>query len=347
MRWSFNREQSRSVAVWLFVLAGLVVAMVVVGGATRLTGSGLSITDWKPLSGAIPPLTVANWNAEFAHYRQIPQYKLVNSGMSLAQFKGIFWWEWSHRLLGRITGLVAFLPFFVFLALRRIPRRLLAPCVGILALGALQGLVGWWMVASGLEGRIAVAPERLATHLGVALVLFCACLWVGLEAWRGRGRAGAFAMSRWAWAPPALFALAYVQCLLGALVAGGRAGLIDGDWPLMGGRWFPEDYVAPGTSLGSSLLHSAPAVQFNHRITAYLLFGCALAFALVLRADRLTPPPVRQMSHALAGAVLLQMLLGIATLRMGDPLWLAGVHQLGGLGVLSTALALAWTARRN
>ncbi|MBE7218029.1 MAG: COX15/CtaA family protein [Caulobacteraceae bacterium] len=346
MRWSYNKERSRAVAAWLFLLAGLVVAMVVVGGATRLTGSGLSITSWKPIRGVVPPLSVADWRAEFAAYQRIPQYRLVNAGMTLDQFKGIFWWEWSHRLLGRITGLVAFAPFFVFLALRRLPRRLIAPCAGILALGALQGLVGWWMVASGLQDRVAVAPERLAIHLGVALVLFCACLWVGLDAWWGRGRASVFAAGRWRWAPPALFALAFFQCLLGALVAGSRAGLIDGDWPRMGGRWFPEDYVAPGSGLLGSWLHSQPAVQFDHRMGGYLLFLAALAFAVVTRRDRLTPAPVRKLGHALAGAVFLQMLLGIGTLLMGDPIWMGAIHQLGAVGVLGTALALAWQAPR-
>ena len=346
MRWSYNLERSRAVALWLFVLAALVTSLVVVGGATRLTGSGLSITQWKPVAGVLPPLSAAAWTREFDLYRRIPQYQLVNAGMRLAQFKGIYWWEWSHRLLARATALVAFLPFFVFLALRMVPRRLILPCVGILALGALQGLVGWWMVTSGLEANVAVAPERLATHLGVALLLFCGCLWVGLDAWSGRGRAGRFAMSPWRWVPGALFAMALIQSLLGALVAGSRAGLIDGDWPKMGGRWLPEDYVARGTSLGSSLLHSLPAVQFDHRMWGYLVFTAALAFAILLRRDPQTPRPVRALGHALAGAVFLQMLMGIGTLLMGDPVWMGAVHQLGAVGVLAVALGFAWEARR-
>ena len=345
-RRSHALERSRAVAVWLFVLATLVTSLVVVGGATRLTGSGLSITQWRPVTGALPPLSAAAWAREFTLYQRIPQYRLRNAGMSLAQFQGIYWWEWSHRLLARVTALAAFLPFFVFLAFRWVPRRLVLPCVGILALGALQGVVGWWMVTSGLEANVAVAPERLATHLGVALVLLCACLWVGLDAWSGRGRVGRFALSPWRWAPAALFAMAFVQSLLGALVAGGRAGLIDGDWPRMGGRWFPEDYVAPGTSLGSSWLHSQPAVQFDHRVWGYAVFAAALVFAVLLRRDAETPRPVRALGHALAGAVLLQMLMGIATLLMGDPIWMGAVHQLGAVGVLAVAVAFAWEARR-
>lgn len=346
MRWSYSLERSRPVALWLFVLAAMVTALVVVGGATRLTGSGLSITQWRPVAGALPPLSAAAWSHEFALYQRIPQYRLLNAGMTLAQFQGIYWWEWSHRLLARATAVVAFLPFFVFLALRQAPRRLILPCVVILALGALQGVVGWWMVTSGLEANVAVAPERLATHLGVALVLLCACLWVGLDAWSGRGRAGRFAASPWRWAPAVLFVMAFVQSLLGALVAGSRAGLIDGDWPRMGGHWFPEDYVAPHTSLGSSLLHSQPAVQFDHRMWGYLVFTAAVAFAVLLRRDPETPRPVRALGHALAGAVFLQMLMGIATLLMGDPVWMGAVHQLGAVGVLAIAVAFAWEARR-
>ena len=346
MRSSHALERSRPVAVWLFVLAALVTSLVVVGGATRLTGSGLSITQWKPVAGALPPLSAAAWAREFALYRHIPQYRLLNAGMSLAQFKSIYWWEWSHRLLARATALVAFLPFFAFLALRRAPRRLVLPCVGILALGAMQGVVGWWMVTSGLEANVAVAPERLATHLGVALVLFCACVWVGLDAWNGRGAAGRFALSPWRWAPASLFAMAFVQSLLGALVAGSRAGLIDGDWPRMGGRWFPEAYVAPHTSLAASLLHSQPAVQFDHRVWGYAVFTAVLAFTIRLRRDPETPRAVRALGHALAGAVFLQMLMGIGTLLMGDPIWMGAVHQLGAVGVLAVAVAFAWEARR-
>ncbi len=347
MRWSYNLERSRPVAIWLFAVAAFVVAILFVGGATRLTGSGLSITEWRPVTGAIPPLTAHDWAVEFEKYKRIPQYQLVNRGMSLAQFKSIYGWEWTHRLLGRLVGLVFFVPFLAFLALRTIPRRLIWRCGVVLVLGGLQGVVGWWMVASGLAGRTSVAPERLATHLGLALLLICACVWTGLEAWAGRGRAGPFAVSRLAWAPPALAALAYLQCLMGAFVSGNRAGMIDQDWPLMGGRVFPEGYVEPGRGVFGSLVHSLPAVQFNHRLVAYLLFACALAFLVATRRDRATPPGVRKLGHALAGVVFLQMALGVATLWLGDPIQLASLHQLGAVAVLTTALSLAWVARRS
>ena len=179
---SFLRsDRSRPVAIWLFAVAVLVFGMVVVGGATRLTDSGLSITQWKPIMGALPPMSEAAWQANFALYKQIPQYKLVNAGMTLEAYKGIFWWEWAHRLLGRLIGVVFALPFVFFLIRRMIPRRLILRCAVMLLLGGLQGLVGWWMVSSGLSERVSVAPERLATHLGLALIVLCACVWTGLE----------------------------------------------------------------------------------------------------------------------------------------------------------------------
>jgi cytochrome c oxidase assembly protein subunit 15 len=190
---SFLREgRARPVAIWLFVVATMVFAMVVVGGSTRLTNSGLSITEWKPLSGTIPPLNTAQWRAEFDHYKQIPQYRIMNQGMSLDGFKFIYWWEWSHRLLGRLVGVAFAAPFLVFLWRRMLPARLIWRCVVLFALGGLQGVVGWWMVYSGLADRTEVAPERLTVHLGLALILFCLLIWTpDLDRARGLGRAQA------------------------------------------------------------------------------------------------------------------------------------------------------------
>ncbi|MFO0412074.1 MAG: COX15/CtaA family protein, partial [bacterium] len=170
MKRFIGSDQNRAVAIWLFGCAALVFIMVVVGGITRLTGSGLSITEWKPIMGALPPMNAADWQEAFEKYRAIPQYTQVNAGMSLAEFKEIFWWEWAHRLLGRVIGVAFALPFAVFLILRQIPQRLVLRCTILLALGGLQGLIGWWMVSSGLSERVDVAPERLATHLGLALL---------------------------------------------------------------------------------------------------------------------------------------------------------------------------------
>ena len=345
MRWSYNLERSKPVAVWLFAVAILIVAIVIVGGATRLTGSGLSITQWKPLSGVLPPLSDQAWAAAFDGYRAIPQFRLVNPDMTLEGFKSIYWGEWTHRLLGRLVGVVFAVPFIVFLLTRFIPRRLIWRCTALLLLGGLQGLVGWWMVASGLSVRVSVAPERLATHLGLALFVFCACIWTGLEAWWGRARVGYGLDEKWRVLGFGLPALALVQSLLGALVAGNQAGQAYNDWPLMNHRVFPEDYWLKGQGLWKTLFHSQAAVQFDHRIGAYLLFACAVAFAIGVSRARL-PTPVRALAHLLAALVTLQAALGVWTLMSHAPLSLSLTHQVGAVLVLTTATALAWRVRR-
>jgi cytochrome c oxidase assembly protein subunit 15 len=340
---SFLRsDRARPVAVWLFCVAALVFAMVVVGGATRLTGSGLSITEWKPIMGVLPPLNAAAWAEAFAKYQKIPQYRLVNAGMSLSAFKAIFWWEWTHRLIGRLLGVAFAGPLIAFLALRRVPGRLVLRLLGLFVLGALQGFVGWWMVQSGLETRISVAPERLATHLGLALALFSALIWTGLEAWTGAKRLGRPA-TPWAPAAIAIALLAYVQCLLGALVAGNQAGLVDNDWPLMRGRFFPDDYWAGG--LWRSLLHSKAAVQFDHRMGAYALLALVLGATIAVLLAR-AEGAVRGLALTLSLLVVAQAGLGVATLMLVVPLHLAVLHQAGAAIVLATAVAFAWRALR-
>jgi len=341
---SFLRsDRSRPVAYWLFATAFLVLCMVVLGGATRLTGSGLSITEWKPISGVIPPLSQKAWMAEFANYQRIPQYQLVNRGMNLAAFKGIYWWEWAHRLLGRLLGVAFFAPFVVFLALRRLPTRLIWRCSVLFVLGGLQGLVGWWMVASGLEGRVTVAPERLATHLGLALILYVALIWTACEAWEGAPRPSY--QPRWALAAIGLAVLVYVQSLLGALVAGNQAGLIYNDWPLMAGQVFPRAYISDG-GVFHSLLHSQAAVQFNHRLVAYILFGAALGLAIGAYRSPHLSRPTRILFVATAVLVTLQASLGIATLMTQAPLVLSALHQTGAALVLACATVLAWRSQR-
>lgn len=344
MRWSRNPDRSLSVALWLYVVAALVLAMVVVGGATRLTGSGLSMTEWRPVTGAIPPLTHAGWLNEFAKYRQIPQYRLVNAGMSLHQFQFIFWWEWTHRLLGRLIGAVVIVPLIAFLAAKRMPRRLVWRCWLLLALGALQGLVGWWMVASGLAARVSVAPERLASHLGLALVIYGFAIWTAFEAAAGRPRPSRAVQPRWSGWATALVVLIFVQILLGALVAGNQAGFVDTDWPLMNGRLFPSDYVRGG--LVATLLHSQAAVQFNHRILAYLIFILTFGFAATAARSRELDPGARRRALMLAAAVIAQVALGIVTLMSAAPLALSIAHQFWGVMVLTIALGLAWRIRR-
>jgi heme a synthase len=338
-------DRLKLVAIWLFATAAVVFGLVVVGGATRLTGSGLSITEWKPLMGVIPPLGDHAWAVEFQKYQATTQYKDINSGMSLAAFKSIFWWEWTHRLLGRLVGVVFAGPLLAFLALRRIPSRLVVRCFILLGLGGLQGLVGWWMVESGLEGRVAVAPERLATHLGLALILYAALIWTGLEAWSGPPPAAhARRASIWRWAAPLLAVLVYVQCLLGALVAGNQAGLVDNDWPLMNGRVFPSDYWIGGAL--QSLLHSQAAVQFNHRLMGYTVAVLALGLAVAAWRAREIADHMRTLVFAVAALVVAQAALGIMTLIARAPLPLSQMHQALATIVLGAAVILAWRGRR-
>jgi cytochrome c oxidase assembly protein subunit 15 len=340
---SFLRsDRSRPVAIWLFAVAALVLAMVVVGGATRLTDSGLSITQWKPVSGALPPMSATDWNEEFARYRQIPQYAQLNKGMSLEAFKTIYWWEWSHRLLGRLLGAAFALPFAWFLLRREIPRRLIWRCAVLFALGGLQGLVGWWMVSSGLSDRVSVAPERLMTHLGLAFLLLGAMVWTALDAWAGAPRVSSPGpWSRGAWA---LIGLIYLQILLGALVAGNDAGLVYNDWPLMNGSLFPKDYA--GAGLWATLAHSQAAVQFHHRIGAYLLLVAVAATAAGALRSRYLPGGAKALALALCAGVLVQAGLGIATLMSHVPIALGMAHQVMAALVLSLAVAFAWRARR-
>ncbi|HZC17607.1 MAG TPA: COX15/CtaA family protein [Caulobacteraceae bacterium] len=338
-------DRSWLVAIWLFITAAVVFGLVVVGGATRLTGSGLSITEWKPIMGVIPPLSDASWASEFQKYQATTQYRYVNAGMSLAGFKSIYWWEWTHRLLGRLVGVVFAGPLLAFLALHRIPQRLVVRCFILLGLGGLQGLVGWWMVESGLEGRVSVAPERLATHLGLALLLYAALIWTGLEALNGPARPARHPRaSIWPWATPLLAALVYVQCLLGALVAGNRAGLVDNDWPLMNGRVFPADYRIGG--VWQSLLHSQAAVQFNHRLMGYTVAVIALALAALAARAREAPGALRALVFSVAALVVAQASLGIMTLLARAPLPLSQLHQALAAIVLGAAVALAWRGLR-
>ncbi len=342
---SFLKDgRSQAVAVWLVAVTVIVFTMVVVGGATRLTGSGLSITEWKPVSGILPPLSAADWARNFQLYQATPQFHQVNAGMTLAEFKSIFWWEWFHRLLGRLAGLAFALPFFVLLALRRIPMRLIWRCVVLLALGGLQGLVGWWMVQSGLEHRISVAPERLATHLGLALVLFCALIWTAMEAWSGQPRARAARTGAWPAASMLFFGLVFFQCLLGALVAGNQAGLIDNDWPLMNGYLVPPDYAKAG--IWATLAHSQAAVQFNHRLVAYAVVIAAVGVAGSGLNSLLLMGQSRALALAVGVMAVLQALLGVATLMTRVPLPLALIHQAGAAILLALATALMWRVRR-
>lgn len=340
---SFLRfDRSRAVGAWLFAVAALVIAMVVVGGATRLTGSGLSITEWKPIKGVIPPLNLAEWQAEFARYQQIPQYRLLNRGMSLAQFQSIYWWEWSHRLLGRLIGVVFFVPFAWFAVRREISRRLAWRLAILFLLGGLQGAVGWWMVASGLSDRLYVAPERLMSHLGLAFALLGALVWTALDAWAGWARQTL--PSPWGTRALWLLGLIYAQVLLGALVAGNHAGLVYNDFPLFNGHAWPADYAGPG--LWATLAHSQGAVQAHHRLLAYVVLIVAVALGVTAWRSSYLAQESKVLALVVAGAVVVQALLGVATLMTAVPFALGMLHQLMAAITFSLAVAFAWRVRR-
>ena len=260
--------------------------------------------------------------------------------MSLAEFQGIFWWEWAHRLLGRLIGVAFAVPFLVLLIMREVPRRLVWRCCLLLALGALQGAVGWWMVASGLAGRIEVAPERLTVHLGLALFIFVGLVWNALEALNGPNHIrSSTAWTRWA---SALLFLVFFQCLLGGLVAGTDAGRVFTDWPLMEGGLLPPVDWARGAA---AFLHDQGLVQFNHRLGAYAVLAAAIVFVVKSHRERLVDG-VPATAIILLGMVIVQAGLGISTLMTGLNPWLAGLHQAGGVIVLALTTYLLWRVRR-
>ncbi len=340
---SFLRsDRSRGVSIWLLIVALLVLAMVILGGSTRLTGSGLSITQWKPLSGVLPPLGLADWQAEFARYRAIPQFRFVNPAMTLDQFRFIYWWEWSHRFLARLLGVVFLVPLTWFAIRRELPRRLLGQFGLLIVLCGLEPLVGWWMVASGLANRVYVAPERLMLHLGIAFALLAALIWTALDAWAGSARQTL--PSPWGGRALGLVGLIYVQILLGALVAGNQAGLIYNDWPLFAGRLMPQDYAAAG--LWATLAHSQGAVQLHHRLAAYLLLAVAVGIGFAAWRSSYLPRASKLLAAGVALAVTAQALLGIATLMARVPIGLGVAHQLTAALTLSLAVAMAWRIRR-
>jgi heme a synthase len=322
----------RAIRVWLVLVAALIGLMVLVGGATRLTESGLSIVEWKPVTGALPPLGDAQWQQAFAAYKTIPQYQAQNAGMTLSEFKTIFWWEFSHRLLGRVIGAVYLLPFLYFLWRGGMTAELKRRLWLIFGLGALQGAVGWWMVASGLSERTEVSQYRLATHLVLALLIFAAIVWT----LRRLGeRRPLVAHTRLRMTGAVLVALTFVQLYFGALVAGLRAGLVYNTWPEIDGALIPSAArLWFETPWWRNLFENALTVQFEHRMVAYTLFVLAVLHALDAvrsRADR----AVVGGALWLLGVVTLQAMLGILTLLNQVPMDLALTHQAVAIIVLT------------
>jgi heme a synthase len=329
---------TRAVKWWLFGVAALIAIMVLVGGATRLTESGLSIVEWKPVTGALPPLNGEQWAAAFDAYKTIPQYRELNAGMSLAEFKTIFWWEWSHRLLGRVIGVAYLLPFLWFLWRGVLSADLRRRLWLIFGLGALQGAVGWWMVASGLSQRVEVSQYRLATHLVLALLIYAGIVWTLRRLAR---RPSWVASSRLKITGVALVALTFVQLYLGALVAGLRAGKVYNTWPDIDGALIPSAarllFEQPWWR---NLFDNALTVQFEHRMTAYALFALGVVHALDAVRSRAAPAVVNG-ALGLAAAIILQATLGILTLLNEVPTSLALAHQAVAIAVLTLAVIQA------
>jgi len=323
---------------WLLSVAALIALMVLVGGATRLTESGLSIVEWKPVAGALPPLSDADWVRAFEAYKTIPQYQQLNAGMTLSEFKTIFWWEWSHRLLGRVIGAVYLLPFLFFLWRGAFDGDLRRRLWLIFGLGALQGAVGWWMVASGLSARTEVSQYRLATHLVLALLIFAAIVWTlrGLTK-----RPPLVAPARLRVTSRVLLVLTFVQLYFGALVAGLRAGLVYNTWPDIDGHalipstarlWFEDPWWR-------NLFENALTVQFEHRMTAYALLVLAVLHALDAARSRAGAAVVG--ASWLVAAIMVQASLGILTLLYQVPILLALAHQAVAIMVLTLAVLQA------
>ena len=324
-----NPGGARSVAVWLLVCAALTFLTLVVGGITRLTHSGLSIAEWQPLVGAMPPLSSEDWEQIFAKYRETPEFRLLNPGMDLEGFKHIFWWEYVHRLLGRVIGLVFLVPFLWFFARRRLEPRLVWRLAGIFALGAAQGALGWYMVQSGLVDDPRVSHFRLTAHLGLALAIFAAELWIALELLAPRAtRPDRPAL--------ALAAVIFAMALTGGMVAGLRAGHAYNTFPLMNGHVVPPEMwlLEPWWA---NLLYNSATVQFAHRALFWLL-----AILVPLAWWRLRGTRARYAAHALLAAFVLQAAFGILTLLSGVPVALAAAHQAGAVLLLAAAL---WAAR--
>ncbi len=337
-----QRTYDLRVGSWLLFISFLVLCMVIVGGATRLTDSGLSITHWSPIHGAIPPLNAEQWAQEFELYRQIPEYQLQNKGMSLSEFQFIFWWEWAHRLLGRVVGLAFALPLIVFALMRHLRPAMTPWLIAMFALGGLQGFIGWWMVSSGLSGeRLDVAAYRLATHLSMAILLMGLALWTALDLLMPKqAHQGDAKVVPWAIGFVIFLA---IQIVLGAFVAGTDAGLVNNDWPTFAGGLYPKDYAAL-SPIWRNFVENTSTIQFNHRLGAYAI---GIAMILVwLQTRKSSQRDIVVWGHVVAILVVCQILLGISTL-IGFGYWappqiegvLLGIaHQ--GLGAILFASAM-------
>lgn len=342
-RHTISLSARRQVAGWLLLCCALVFAMVVVGGVTRLTRSGLSIVHWEPLAGAIPPLDEAQWMEQFRAYQATPEYIQVNHGMTLAEFKSIFWWEYFHRLLGRLIGVAFFVPLVYFALRRKLEASMTPRLVAIFVLGGLQGAVGWWMVKSGLIDDPRVSHVRLSIHLGIAFLIFAAMLWSALDLLSDRRPVQRVTpLARFA---AILCVLIFVMVLSGGLVAGTRAGYAYNTFPLMNDHFLPPEYLML-SPWWSNFLHNMATVQFNHRLIAWSLFFLIPALWLAMRRAAL-PPFTRLAGNLLLVMAGVQIALGIATLLQRVPIPLAAAHQAGAMLLFALALCVAHGLRRS
>ena len=329
-----------SVRRWLLLVAGMIFAMVLLGGLTRLTDSGLSMTEWRPLFGWLPPMSGEAWQRLFDLYRETPQYRQVFPDLTVGGFKAIFWLEYLHRLFGRLIGVVFLAGFVTLLLRRRLPRRLVPPLVALFVLGGLQGALGWYMVASGLVDRPAVSHYRLAAHLSLAMILYAWIVWL-IARMNRPPAAAAGSPAGGGLLAFAVYSAIALTIVFGAFVAGLDAGRIHNTFPLMGGALVPADYLQPGGGL-ADLVANPVAVQFNHRVLAVL--SVLLVLALWRRTRRRGGAAERRQAGWLLAAALLQTALGIATLLLFAPVWLAALHQAGAM-LLVTAAVLHAAAR--
>lgn len=327
--------KDKAVGYWLLFVCLFLAGIVLVGGLTRLTDSGLSITEWKPVTGALPPLSAEHWQEEFQKYQQIPEYEIVNKGMSLDEFKTIYWWEWGHRFLARMVGVIFAVPFLYFAFRGRIERAAIPRFVFMFILGGGQGALGWYMVSSGLADRVDVSQYRLAAHLGLAVIIYGFIFWSALPYVLGRGAEGPAGLAMGA---RLLVGLVWLQMISGAFVAGIHAGRVYNDWPLMAGQIIP-DGLYMGSPWWRSLFEDHMSVQFDHRVLAYIVIGVVVAlYATARRKKAQLPDGTMAALNILLVLVLAQAALGVATLANVVPLGLAAAHQIGALVLFTAAL---------
>lgn len=340
-----QQRYNRQLALWLLICASVIFGMIVLGGVTRLTGSGLSMVEWKPLMGIVPPLSEEQWQETFEKYKQFPEYQKVNRGMDLAGFKKIFAFEYAHRVLGRLIGVIFFVPFVFFWWTGRIPRQQMPKLVGLFILGGLQGLLGWYMVKSGLMDIPRVSQYRLVAHLGLAVIIYASMFWVALDfLYPGRQsdpRSGS-GLKKFAFV---LTGLLFVMILSGGLVSGIHAGFAYNTFPLMDGRFFPLGLYGLDPAW-TSIFEDITTVQFNHRMIAYLLTLLILSFFVVAMRTGVSGR-TRVGSYALLAMLAVQVSLGISTLLLVVPVSLAAAHQGGAILLLTAALYLSHSLKDN